>query len=264
MTSDIDRADARMLALARDQEAEIRDPEVRASWPVVVEAIRRNWLSTEGWLSLRELIAALERGDGAGAEEYDISVDEQDPARVCVSLASRRRYAPLDAMLRELRRLDSRARGVPPADAPPPSGSGRSTPDADAVREAMARLLEAAGPVPARDPEATERIRREAESLLARLADSPHDVEADARRALEGADEADRARMAQALRAFADWAERPHAAGRAADEAVRALDEAFGWLLPGRRAEEQAREERIRSSAQGAIARRLGRQDPPA
>jgi hypothetical protein len=251
MTSQLPPDRARLLALAEAQQ--IDDPDVRESWPAVVTAIRGGWLLPgDGPYSIPGSIERLERTGLVSVEEYAIEEDDDDPASLLVTLIADTRRVPREAFLRELRRLDDdyrAGRGAAPDPAPP---AAPDLPEPDALRRAFQDLLGAAGEAPS-TPEA-ERVRREAHAELERLSATGDD---EVRSALAGLTAPDRARMSDALRAFAEWAEQPEGRGDAVDDVIRGLEETVGRLLPGRRAEARATDARIRGSAQDAIARRL-------
>jgi len=252
--------EARLLELAQEQQARIADADVRACWTVVVEAIANRWLVPEGDMSLEALIAALERGDGAGAEEYSISVDDEDDRYVIATIATTKHRCDRRAMMRELRSLEARRREEPRSGGSDPAapGPGGAPPDPELLRSLFQLFAGASsGEVPSH--EEGERVRREALDALAQLGDPAESLQSDdARRAIEGLSPSDRERVAGALRDFAAWFEHPEKGGPAVDDAIRMLESTLGWIPQGRRAEEKATQERIARSAQDAIARRLG------
>lgn len=256
----LDPDEAHLLSLAQAQEPTIEDPAVRDCWEVVVGAIANRWLVPEGRMSLQELIEALEDGDGAAAEEYSITVDDEDPRYVVATFVKTRHRCDRDAMIGELNRLEQRFREkqVPPPPEAPGGGSGAATPDPELVRKLFQHLV-GAGSGEVSSSEEGERVRQEAAEELARLGASPEALQSeDARRAVEGLGPDDRERIAGALRDFAAWFEHPERGGRAVDDAVAMLEATLGWIPQGRRAEEKETQKRIARSAQDAIARRLG------
>ena len=242
---------ARLLALAKAQP--IADAEVRAAWPTVVTAIENGWLlpgDAEG--SIVESLATLRRTGLVGYQEYAIEEVDGEPDRLLVTLIGDSREVPRAPFEHALEELDEDFRaGRGPAPEPPPA-EPPAPPDAETLRDAFQLLLGAGG----RSPDTAEAagVRAEAHAELERLSGSGDE---ELRAALDGLTEADRAGLANAMRTFADWAEHPEGRGDAVDEVLRVLEGTIGRLLPGRRAEERATEERIRSSAQDAIARRL-------
>ena len=251
MTGHLPPDRARLLALAEAQP--IADPEVRESWPAVVTAIRGGWLLPgDGPYSIPGSLDRLERTGLVSVEEYAIEEDDADPASLLITLIGDTRRVPREELLRELRRLDDDFRaGRGPQPAPPPPDAP-SLPDPERIREVFQQLLGTAAAAP--DTPEGERVRREAREELDRLSAAPDE---EVRSALGGLTAADRERMAEALRTFAAWAEEPEGHGKAVDDVIRTLEDTLGRLLPGRRADARATDERIRSSAQDAIARRL-------
>ena len=242
---------ARLLALAEGRN--VADAAVRESWPAVTTAIRCGWLLPgDGPYSISASLDQLERTGLVSVEEYAIEEDYEDPGRLLVTLIADTRPVPRDAFVAELRRLDDdfRAGRSAPSDPPPPDAP--ALPDPDLLRRAFQELLGATGQAPS-TPEA-ERVRREAEAELERLSAAG---DGELRSTLSGLTAPDRDRMAEALRAFAAWAEQPEGRGDAIDDVIRGLEDTIGRLLPGRRAEARATDARIRASAQDAIARRL-------
>jgi hypothetical protein len=232
---------ARLLALAEAQP--IADPEVRESWPAVITAIRGGWLLPgDGPYSIPGSIDRLERTGLVSVEEYAIEEDDADPASLLITLIGDTRRVPREELLRELRRLDDDFR----------AGRGPTLPDPERIREVFQQLLGTASAAP--DTAEAERLRREAREELDRLSAAPDE---EVRSALGGLTAADRERMAEALRTFAAWTEEPEGHGKAVDDVIRTLEDTLGRLFPGRRADARATDERIRSSAQDAIARRL-------
>jgi hypothetical protein len=251
MTGDLPPDRARLLALAEAQP--IDDPGVRASWPAVVAAIRGGWLLPgDGPYSIPASIDRLERTGLVSVEEYAIEEDDGDPRILLVTLIGDTRRAPRDAFLRELRRLDDDYRAGRGPDPAPPPQDAPALPDPALLRQAFQQLLGVADQAP--DTPEAERVRREARAELERLSAAGDD---EVRSALDGLAAPDRAEMADALRAFAAWAEQPEGRGAAVDDVIRGLEDTVGRLLPGRRAELRATDERIRASAKDAIARRL-------
>lgn len=244
----------RLRVLAEQQYASIRDPEVFACWHVVVEAIASRWLWPE---ALDDLLYELDTGGGLGAEEYYLEVTESD--RVEATLINEACTCPRDEMLYELRRLRARFHGEP---APPPGPAGSGNPTDDDIRAAAALLSSLAGlGASSHDTAAGRRMREEVSAVLAGWADRPSGGEPAAAlsRAVAGLSPADRAQLADALRVFADWAERPgQVAGARVDSVIEALERSLGPLLAhGRRAEEAQTQQRIASAARDSIAQRL-------
>lgn len=211
-----------LAARAERQYATIRDDEVRACWHVVVEALTRGWLDRR---TLDELIHTLETGGGTGAEEYTMTVAHEygQPDKVIVTLLDQEYLCPTDEMLHELRKLAG------------------SNPVAEA--QDVLRSLAALAGTPKESA-----VRAEAQSVLGRLDPAAAGV---------GLTDADRARLADALRAFADWAQRPEQ-GAKVDELIKSLDAGLGPLLTlGKQADEKATRDRIAGAARDSIARRL-------
>ena len=260
MPPKLTRDEQRLLTLAKTQMSATHDPEVRDCWQVLVDAIGNRWIVAEGWMSLQELIDALEAGSGAGAEEYSIDVDEEDDSLVMAAFVNHRYRCPRDAMLRELRLLEQRRRRTPQDpdqaladDDESPEGSF----DPDALRR-MFQLLAGAQDDELPDSPEGERVRAEVRDQLAALASSPDALDSEeVRAAVAGVSPTERAKIGEALRAFAAWAEQPERGGAAVDEAIRGLEATLGRLARGGPAQERETQERITRSAQDAIARRL-------
>jgi hypothetical protein len=241
---------ARLLGLAQAQP--IEDPELANAWTAIVTAIRSGWLVPgDGPHSIRGSLAQLDATGLLSVEEYTLEDDDEHSARALVTLIGDTWSVPRNALVAALRRLDDEFRaghgpGRGPDPEPPP------LPDSAALRRAFQSLLGASQTAP--DSPAAARVRRDAREALERLGKAN---DAELRAALEGLEPSDRTRMAEALRTFAAWAEQPEGRGEVVDDAIRALENTIGRLLPGRRAQERATDARIRSSAQDAIAARL-------
>jgi hypothetical protein len=257
MSPRLSRDEERLLALAREQETATRDPELRDCWRVLTSAIAERWIVPEGRMSLQELIDELERGSGAGAEEYTIDVDEEDDSKVLAVFVDSRHHCPRGAMLRELRRLEQRRRGEPDQQPRQQASAPEELLDHEALRRIVQLLLGArSGELP--ESEEAERVRRDVRDQFAALASSPEALDSDEmRQAVAGIGAGERTKIAEALRTFAAWAERPEHGGPAVDAAIEALESTLGWLAQGGRVQERETQERVAKSARDAIARRL-------
>lgn len=278
---------ARLLELARAQQATIRDPEVRDCWYVIVEAIAHHWLSATGPSAVDRLADEIDSGGGVTVNEYSVDVDYEggDPSRVVVQLVDERYVCPRAELVYELRRLDASCRGAaeppPPKPDPPENSSAESEhrqrapgqaahqPDDETRPPDLAAELQRvlAALTPPTDPAEAQRVRAEARALLARWGGRASDVTPpDLRRAVEHLATTDRSRLVDALRTFADWAEQPHHGGAAVDRLLAGLERTLGPVLAaGRQADQRATKERMRSQADDAITRRLreaGAPDP--
>ena len=251
-----------MLALtdvARTQEAEIEDDEVRECWRLIVQAARNGWLMPDGDLSPAAMADRLERGDGMTVQEYWIDVDQEtgDPTRAVVGFVDEERSCSRANLVAELRRLDGAYRGQTPED--PIAGDNSvdadetSAPDelAQALKQMLARMAGDEGTALPAD------VRREAQAALAAFdAGKPTPQLAQAIHRLK---DEDRETIEEALRTFGSWMQQPtHDGGAAVDKVIGVLEATLGrWLVRGKRADEKARDDRIARSAREAIARRL-------
>jgi len=233
----------RVTQAAESRYPEISDPEVFGCWHVVVEAAHRGWLTADGRLSVGRLAGTLAAGGSLGVEEYDMDVED---GRVVVTFLDERYTCPRPAMVDELRRLDEYLHSSATAASSPPPQPGLS-PDPAELRRVLDALSGAAAARAGSDPAEVARLRREATEALGRLRGTDTSAAPDLLRQ----------QAAEALRAFADWAENPAASGARVDAVIQRLEETVGRRLPGRRVEEQQTRDRIAGSARDAIARRL-------